>query len=66
MRSILFLLLLNCSAAAYAHSLTDNPDTLTNRLHVLLSMHHVPMLMLIAAIFAGVVYSRVTRNRHSR
>lgn len=64
MRSIPFVLLLNCSAVASAHSLTDNPDTLANRLHVLLSVHHLPMLLLIAAVLV-IATIRVVRNRHS-
>ena len=64
MRATFFLLLLNCSAVAFGHPLTDNPDTLANKLHVALSLHHMPMLLLIAVVLV-IATVRVVRNRHS-
>lgn len=67
MRLIIFFLLLNSSTAAFAHAVTANPDTLSNRLHVLLSVHHLPMLLLCAALLAVfVVTGLVARGARSR
>jgi len=54
MRLITCILLLNCSAFGFAHSLTDNPDTLASRLHVLLSPHHLPMLLILAIMIIAI------------
>lgn len=70
MRSIFFLLLLNCSSMALAHTLTDNPGTFSDSLHVLLSLHHPPMMMLFVAVVAVVIAVRVnasmTKSQHPR
>ena len=63
MRAILFLFFLSGSAAAFAHSLADNPDTLAGGLHILLSTHHLPFLIFVAAIVAVVVSARIRSGR---
>ena len=65
MQIIALLILLSISPLAIAHSLSEGHDALTGQLHVLMSLHHLPMLLLLALGVAVVFFMR-TKIRDKR
>ncbi len=66
MKVILLFILLYQAPAAFAHSVSDSHGALSNQLHTFLSLHHLPMLLLLAVGIASLLAGRTRNGRKPR